>query len=283
MDPAGRKIGIIQGRLSPPCGGRIQAFPFETWREEFSLAREAGLAFIEWVLDDLSDENPVLHKDGQSEMASLIDSTGVSVWALCADCYMTERLIRSDGTIEERQVEHLIRVLHQASKVKIRHLVLPFVDSSSLKSAGEIECLNTLLSRLKSTVAQTGVEIHLETDLEASAVCEVLRHSGEEFRATYDMGNSAALGRDPNREIPLLSNRIGSVHVKDRLLNGETVPLGAGNVSFAACFERLREAGYGGIWTLQVARENGISELELAVRNRGFVAERLDRADSKSA
>ena len=46
-----RSIGIMQGRLSPPIKGRIQAFPSQTWQKEFYLARDCGFSHIEWVLD----------------------------------------------------------------------------------------------------------------------------------------------------------------------------------------------------------------------------------------
>ena len=38
------RVGFMQGRLSPPVDGRIQAFPHDQWHEEFALASEADLA-----------------------------------------------------------------------------------------------------------------------------------------------------------------------------------------------------------------------------------------------
>ena len=46
-----REIGIMQGRLLPPINGHIQAFPENRWREEFAIARECGLGFIEWIFE----------------------------------------------------------------------------------------------------------------------------------------------------------------------------------------------------------------------------------------
>ena len=42
-------IGIVLGRLSPPVAGRLQAFPWASWAEEFGLARACGFATLEWV------------------------------------------------------------------------------------------------------------------------------------------------------------------------------------------------------------------------------------------
>ena len=33
-------IGFMQGRLSPLVNGKIQAFPWDYWRDEFSLANK---------------------------------------------------------------------------------------------------------------------------------------------------------------------------------------------------------------------------------------------------
>ena len=45
------RIGIMQGRLSKPVNGKIQAFPFNNWENEFKIASEIGYACIEWVID----------------------------------------------------------------------------------------------------------------------------------------------------------------------------------------------------------------------------------------
>ena len=44
------KVGFIQGRLSEVIGEKIQVFPWESWREEFPLAREIGVSLMEWTL-----------------------------------------------------------------------------------------------------------------------------------------------------------------------------------------------------------------------------------------
>ena len=46
-----KEIGIMQGRLLPPVGEHIQAFPAKSWREEFAIARECGLGMIEWIFE----------------------------------------------------------------------------------------------------------------------------------------------------------------------------------------------------------------------------------------
>ena len=72
-------LGIIQGRLSPYTGGKIQSFPKNTWENEFILAKKLGLNTIELCLDsDDWEKNPIfLNKavigDGRSEQIPLVE------------------------------------------------------------------------------------------------------------------------------------------------------------------------------------------------------------------
>ena len=64
-------IGIMQGRLVPPEGGRFQSFPREGWRREFELAAAAGLDCIEWIDDEFGGgENPLWTDFGLAEESS---------------------------------------------------------------------------------------------------------------------------------------------------------------------------------------------------------------------
>ncbi|MEW6092427.1 MAG: sugar phosphate isomerase/epimerase, partial [Chloroflexota bacterium] len=65
--------------------------------------------------------------------------------------------------------------------------------------------------------------------------------------------------------------RVGSVHIKDRLLGGGTVPLGTGDADFLALFESLKTVGYAGDYILQVARGKPGDEVNWTRRNREFV------------
>ena len=57
------KIGIMQGRLLPMVGDRIQAFPGELWRNEFQLGATIGIATIEWILESPLTPNPLFSED----------------------------------------------------------------------------------------------------------------------------------------------------------------------------------------------------------------------------
>jgi hexulose-6-phosphate isomerase len=270
-------IGIMQGRLSPPMGGRIQSFPVDSWREEFAHARKAGLNCIEWIYEDGTGAvNPLRTNEGTAEIRRLEETWGVGVWSICADYYMTERLVASDGVPQVKVVEHLKWLLGQANVLGARYIVLPFVDASSLESPQELEGLDAVLKSVVPTVEETGVELHLETDLKPADLIAVLERIVHPLvRANFDIGNSASLGHNPVEELTLLGPWLGSVHVKDRVLGGGTVPLGTGAADFPTCLRLICAVGFSGPFILQAARQAGLSEVELAIRNRRFVEEQL--------
>jgi L-ribulose-5-phosphate 3-epimerase len=94
-------------------------------------------------------------------------------------------------------------------------------------------------------------------------------------RVNYDSGNSASLGYDVGRELAAYGTRIGSVHVKDRIRGGSTVPLGSGDADLTALFEGLAGLRYQGDYVLQVARGEDGNEVQWARQNRELLVQQL--------
>jgi hexulose-6-phosphate isomerase len=116
------------------------------------------------------------------------------------------------------------------------------------------------------------VELHLETSLAPEPFADLLaRLPHPSVKVNYDSGNSASLGYRPREEFGAYGARVGSVHIKDRLLGGSTVPLGSGDADFAALFRCLDDVAYQGDFVLQVARGVGGDEVAWARHNRGFL------------
>lgn len=269
-------IGIMQGRLLPPFEGRFQTFPAARWRDEFALARLAGLASIEWIYEIPHEaDNPLGSDAGLSEMKALMAETGVKVHSICADYYMQSRLV-IDGKAQPATVDHLKWLLGRALALKLWYVILPFVDASSLKSEDDRSALKAILADVLPLAQRLGVEIHLETDLPPKQFLALLQEVGHPMlKANYDIGNSASLGFDPEEELTLLGPWLGSVHVKDRILRGGTVPLGTGNADFPTCFCLIKAAGYSRPFVLQAARSEEREEVVWAVHNREFVERQL--------
>jgi hexulose-6-phosphate isomerase len=273
-----RHIGIMQGRLVPPYEGRIQAFPRDNWRDEFGRAKDAGIDGIEWIFDAYGDDvNPIVTESGIEEMRALSQQTGVQVRSVCADYFMDYPLIRcSDGERDER-LGRLHDLLERGARLGIRYVILPFVDAAKIDSEAEMrEFVRLAKERILPAAAKTGTEIHLETSLPPASVRWVLSRIREShFRINYDSGNSSSLGYKPDEEFLAYGDRIGSVHIKDRVLGASTVPLGSGSADFDRVFANLAETAYDGSFILQVARGQDGEEVEWARRNRAWLEQRL--------
>jgi len=81
------KLGIMQGRLVPPEPGRFQAFPRNRWAEEFPLAAQVPLSYIEWIYDLYGEEvNPLM--TDSNRLQSLVADSGIAIRSLCADHFV---------------------------------------------------------------------------------------------------------------------------------------------------------------------------------------------------
>lgn len=268
-------IGIMQGRLVAPVGDRIQAFPAQSWREEFSRAQQAGLAAIEWIFDVGEDSNPIATDAGLAEMRALGAAHGVAVRSLCADYFMPEPLCKGTSVEREQRAKQLLWLLARCASLGVERVVLPFVDNSALVSDEEIAVVVALLGEMIREDENRGVELHLETSLPPARFAALLRACDHPaVKVNYDSGNSASLGFDADEEFAAYGGRIGSVHIKDRVLGGSTVPLGSGAVDFPKLMRNLQRVNYAGDFVLQVARDAAGAEVAWARHNREFL-ERL--------
>lgn len=273
------EIGIMQGRLSAPYEGRIQNFPTVTWRDEFPAAAAAGLDFIEWIYDEFGvGANPLETPVGQAEMRALSQSSGVRVNSICADLFMERPLLKCSPGEQADRLALLEQVFSWGAEVGVRYLVLPFVDNSRMENEAEVAAFVALMrDRILPIAERHGIEAHLETSLPPDAVAGILEQIPHDlFRINYDSGNSSSLGYKPADEFRAYGPRIGSFHVKDRVLGGTTVPLGTGDADFAALRAGLKEIGYGRSFVLQVARGEPGGEIAWASANRRLAEQLLD-------
>jgi hexulose-6-phosphate isomerase len=267
------RIGIMQGRLVPPVDERIQAFPRENWDREFALAAKAGLACIEWVYDRYGEDiNPLATVDGINRIRELAGASGVDVRSVCADYFMERPLAKGSHRERRESLERLDWLLGQCGQLGVQRVVLPFVDQSAISSPMEEEGVIKALQSVLPTAERLGIELHLETSLGPDSFRALLaRASHPLFKVNYDIGNSASLGYRPQEEFAAYGERLGSVHIKDRLLGGTTVPLGTGSADFGAVFGGLRQLRYAGDFILQAARGPQGDELAWTKENRAFV------------
>lgn len=265
----------MEGRLLPPTPGKFQCFPRERWSEEFAFAREVPLDGIEWIYDLHGvGANPLETEAGMERMREFGVRHAVAVRSLCADYFMDLPLVRVPEELRVERRNRLQWLIGRCAHLGIGRVVLPFVDASRIESPAQADAAVKSICEVLSDAEANGVELHLETALGPSEFATLLARLDHPLvKVNYDAGNSAALGFRPREEFSAYGSRVGSVHIKDRVRGGGTVPLGTGDVDFAALRECLFAVGYGGEFVLQAARGEPGAEVAWARQNRRFVAE----------
>jgi L-ribulose-5-phosphate 3-epimerase len=266
-------IGIMQGRMVPPTDNCIQCFPRDRWADEFELAAQAGLDCIEWIYDLYgADVNPLATDSGLQNLRDLSRQYNVRVLSICADYFMDKPLLRASQAELDERLNTLYWLLERGRLLGINRMVIPFVDASRIDTQPEFDGVVALMQRVLAETRETGIEFHLETSLAPSRFAELLsRLPDARLKVNYDSGNSSSLGYAPRDEFAAYGERVGSVHIKDRLLGASTVPLGTGDADFPALAESLKKVAYKGDFILQVARGVSGDEVAWARQNRAFV------------
>ena len=253
-------IGFMQGRLSPLIDGKIQCFPWPYWKDEFELAQRHGFPLMEWTLDqeDLY-RNPLMTEAGRREIRHLQKKHGVQILSLTGDCFMQAPFYKRPASEAEGLICDLRAIIAACGDLGIRFLLIPLVDDGRIENPGQETALKKGLETVIPDLKKNGMLISFESDFPPQRLRDFIAGFDPDcFGLTYDIGNSAALGYDPSEEIEACHDRIVNVHVKDRVLNGATVPLETGNADLPGVFRLLKQFGYSGNYILQTARaENG--------------------------
>lgn len=261
-------IGITQGRLTA-SGGRLQAFPYGKWKEEFGVARDVGFDGIELIVERPTDpENPIWTDGGLAGLKAAVEETGVRPLSLCDDRIMDAALLRA-GPEAAAFFETLSVLMRQMAKIGATRIVLPFLEQASLKSdRAAFLAARGWLEKLVPISDETGVAIMLENDLPTGMLKELVSTAGGKIGVCYDTGNRAYFGYNP-AEILELGGLIRHVHIKDKEPGGQNVMLGTGKVDFKAVFANLDAVGYDGPLILETCR--GEEEVVAGKRNLAFV------------
>lgn len=269
----------MQGRLSPLIEGRIQAFPWPYWQHEFELAGEAGLALMEWTLDqERLHENPLMTASGRAEIDALCRRHGLRIPSLTGDCFMQAPFWKAHGSERASLQDDFLAVANACALAGITTIVVPLVDHGRLDSPEQEDILTGFLMSRIPLFDECGLRIVFESDLGPADLARFIdRLDARWFGVNYDIGNSAALGFDPAQEIAAYGNRICNVHVKDRVLGGTTVALGTGNADFETVFAALGRASYAGNYILQTARAADGNHAAALCRYRDMALDWLDR------
>lgn len=271
------KIGIMQGRLSPPINGKIQAFPWDNWKNEFEIAARIGFDHIEFIFESANyTEHPVFTKEGQKKIKLLSRTTGINVNYVCADYFMEIPFIRVTKEVRKNNIQILTRLIEHCSQIGIKGIEIPFVDNSRIETEDEMEIVIECLDECLPVAESYNVRLGLETSLSPNNFKRLLEKIDHPYiEANYDTGNSSSLGYDTQEEILTLGKWIRNIHIKDRIFKGGTVPLGEGDVDFDLFFKTLSTISYKGSFVLQTAR--GENDTEVATKYLKFVKQYIQK------
>jgi len=267
-------LGIMQGRLAPPIDGKLQAFPTNGWNTELELCRGLGVECIEWIYDgeDLYFlPNPISTFEGANALSGI---QSPRITSLCADYFVKAPLLRVPENIQAQRIARLKWLIFQCELANISCLVLPFVDDNAIRTHTEIDKVVDIFYGIKTFIDGCDVQIALETNLNPRDTAILLDYGLGAFGINYDSGNSASLGYDVEEEWGAYGHRIVNIHIKDRVLNGGSVPLGGGSTNFDTLATMMSKFGYNGNLILQVARGESGKEAEWYQRNRNFLLDR---------
>lgn len=251
-------FGIMQGRLLPKFKNRYQAHPLGYWKDEFTIAKEIGLSYIEFIIDHNDyEKNPLMSDLGIKEIENIIQKTGIGVRSICADIFMEAPLHSENNSISNTSKEILLKLIKNSAKLGITDIVIPCVDQSTLKGeADQNRLIENLIEPIKLANKQK-INLALETDLAPIPFLNLLNKlDAGVVKVNYDIGNSASLGFDIFEEFKLYGNRISDIHIKDRVLGGGSVVLGAGNANFKSFFEVFSKIDFKGPIVMQVYRDD---------------------------
>jgi hexulose-6-phosphate isomerase len=247
------RIGVMQGRLSPRPESRLQAFPHETWPEEFAQAKRLGFSYLEWIYEaQRAEENPIASRAGRAAIRACAAVSGLPVGSVCADYFMIHRL--AGGTAQQR-IEHaaaLSELVCWTRELGATRILLPLLETSALDTPEQKQQVTESIQRVCPALEAFDIVLGLEMEIPGPEYAALIRGIGHDHvRAYYDTGNSTAQGLDIASDIVHLLPLLEAVHLKDRVVSGSSQPFGRGASNFAGFFAVLAQAGYTGDFLTQ--------------------------------
>lgn len=272
------KIAFVQGRLVDLVDGKIQAFPRANWENELEKALENNIQFIELTVDLYNIwENPITSLLGQDYLQKKLFKTNITPLACTADFIMHSPPWEGPKHNYDQMKFITKEIIKGLGNLNCGIIVIPFVDSSSLKNKNQKKAIDFLLS-LTEVLEKKKVRVAIESDFRPNKLKTFIDQLPSSlFGINYDIGNSASFGFDYSEEFKAYFNRIIHIHVKDRVLNGTTVPLGEGNADLAGCFESIKDYGYIGDFSMQTSRDPSGNHVETMLRNIKLINEFLNK------
>ncbi len=263
--------GVMQGRLSPIIGNKIQAFPEKYWEKEFKEIKKVGLNFIEWTLDYKNIyKNPLLSIVGKKKIKFLSKKYSIKIKSITCDCFMQKPFWKIKKN--QRILNYLKEIIASSGELNIKFIVIPLVDRGSIENITQAKNLINICKSFEKHLKQHKVKIVFESDFKPRILGKFIKKFNiNYFGINYDIGNSASFDYDMNEEFQSYGKYISNIHIKDRKKFGNTVRLGNGNANFKKLFLNLKKIKYKGNLILQTARSKKNKHLEEIKINLNYI------------
>tara|TARA_B100001013_G_C24570263_1_gene426289 strand:- start:28 stop:864 length:837 start_codon:yes stop_codon:yes gene_type:complete len=268
----GKRIGFMQGRLSPMVGNKIQAFPSKNWSKEFKIAKSIRIGLMEWTIDQKKlYKNPLLTERGRNKIQLLCKKFNIRIESLTGDCFMQSPFWKFKKYKRQKLQKDFLNIIQASSQVGIKKIVVPLVDNGSLQNLSQQKIIIKFMKNVTKILKKNKQMILFELDMEPKKANNFINKvDSKYFGINYDIGNSASLGFDPKKEFISYGKRIKNIHIKDRVYRGNSVKLGYGNANFEKVFSLLTKIKYKGNYILQTARaknnKDHVAEIEESLK-----------------
>ena len=259
------KFLLVQGRALNQNDESLQSFP-SNWMEEFPLIEKLGFNGIEWIYDEKSEHNnPILNLQEHQNMKMISKKYNVSLENIVFDWFIVHPILKKDDIPLSTKIQKLIDLLDYSEKIGFQRVIFPLLEGNSIHDSNEMELFLKIFSdNILPTLNLKKLEIHFETSMSPNDEFNFIsKLDNPQTKICFDMGNSVSLGFDCTEVLNKLHPFLGSVHVKDRLKNGGTVPLNEGSVDFLTVFSILNKIKFSGPISFQAHRDKNSNNIEL--------------------
>jgi sugar phosphate isomerase/epimerase len=175
---------------------------------------------------------------------------------------------KKNFNIKKKIIKKLEKIILNGNKIDIKFHIFPLVDNGSIKSETEEKILIKEIKKLTKKIKKNS-KILFETDYTPDRIIKFIKKfKTKKVCLNYDTGNSAALNYNFDDEIKYWKY-VKNIHIKDRVLNGNTVRLGKGNWDYKKFF-KLIKGKYRGNFILQTARSANNEHIKEILINKKF-------------
>lgn len=271
-------LGLMQGRLTNPKGRKdIQFFPHKPSEvlHEFFMTKGCGLDYIEWIITNL--KNPIFGDFyAQVDINNTINKSGIKIRSICLDYLMDRDKYKDQKDI----IDECIWISDYARRIHCNLIVIPIYQ----RDIDNIEYIKPIVSAILNTnyfikVAFEFLDSNCFTGIN---FINDLNYSYKLSFTTIRIGCCFDIGNNSHRNIVeemnnyYINNSLYHIHIKEKNVDGMSVPLGTGRVGkngWYEIFRYLKNINYNGDLTLQVARGEDGKEKETIINQVKFIRE----------